>query len=68
MKALLIAGCAIALLASGVSAQMIADFEGAANPFAGAGTIVADPENAANNCLFLTAGEQGPHSNGRLAR
>ena len=54
----LVFGCVIALVASGASAQMLADFEGGANPF-GVGSIVADPDDPANNVLYLTQGELG---------
>ncbi|NLF29829.1 MAG: hypothetical protein GX591_02940, partial [Planctomycetes bacterium] len=44
--------CVLALVASGALAQtMLADFE-SGNPFSG-GTVVADPENAANHCLYV---------------
>jgi len=57
MKVLL-AVCVTVLVASGASAQMLADFEGGVNPFS-AGTIVADPEDAGNNVLYLAAGQTG---------
>ncbi|NLF29826.1 MAG: hypothetical protein GX591_02925 [Planctomycetes bacterium] len=56
MRFLGMVGCVIALAASGVLAQtMVADFEGGVNPFSG-GTIVPDPDNAANNVLFVNSG------------
>ena len=50
MKALVF-GCVVALVASVAAAQMVEDFE-VGNLFS-AGTVVADPDNAANNVLYI---------------
>ena len=55
MKRLAIFVCVVALAASGAAAQvMLTDFE-SGNPFSG-GTVVADPEDAGNNVLYVESG------------
>jgi hypothetical protein len=55
MKLVGISLCVLALAASGAAAQtMLANFE-SGNPFSG-GTVVADPDNAANHVLQVTSG------------